>query len=217
MQEIEDVVCFTKQVLGDEATGHDFFHAQRVARLAAQLYKQATTPTKKEIQLILMMGYLHDTIDEKIVSQPQKQLYYIEQLPSVQQLMPADKAELLDTIQHLSYSKNLEQAHELSIRGKYVQDADRLDALGAIGIARAFAYGGHKGQLLYDSTIPFTRSRSVEEYRQQKTTVHHFYDKLFHLSSEINTPEGRQLAVERTRYMKQFMDQFLTEWDCTEK
>lgn len=211
---LNDVMEFSKDVLGNDSTGHDFFHAQRVAQLAVTMYKKDFPNfTSNDINLILIMGYLHDVVDDKIINDIPKQLDAINQLPSVKNLTQIEYQELLYTIQHLSYSKNIDHHYELSIRGQYIQDADRIDALGAIGIARAFAYGGKKGNLLHDPNIKFSKSNSKQEYRtKHTTTINHFYEKLLTLEFLMNTPQGKEIARIRTNYMKDFLDEFFYEW-----
>lgn len=95
-----------------------------------------------------------------------------------------------------------------------MQDADRIDALGAIGIARAFAYGGKKGNLIYDPNIPVSEDKSKQTYRtKETTTINHFYEKLLKLHSLMNTTQGKIIAAERTAYMEQFLKQFFSEWE----
>lgn len=213
--EIQDVIDLTQKVLGKDATGHDFFHAQRVARLAVKMYiKDFPDYSNEDVKLLLLMGYLHDVIDDKITENSDWQLKLIQQLPSVERLSTEARDELFYTIQHMSYSKNLERHYELSQRGKYVQDADRIDALGAIGIARAFAYGGKKGNLIYDPNIPVSEDKSKQTYRtKETTTINHFYEKLLKLHSLMNTTQGKIIAAERTAYMEQFLKQFFSEWE----
>jgi uncharacterized protein len=100
-----------------------------------------------------------------------------------------------------------------TIEGRCVQDADRLDALGAIGIARAFAYGGHKGRALYDPAIPPQPHATFEAYKKNTgPTLNHFYEKLLLLKDRMTTTTGRRLATERHAYLESFLDQFLAEW-----
>jgi len=114
----------------------------------------------------------------------------------------------------MSFSKELDGSGFDSLEFRIVQDADRLDAIGAIGIARAFSYGGHKGREFYDPEIPFTEITSKQEYRNSTTpTINHFYEKLLKLKDLMKTSTGRKMAEERHVFMKQFLDQFFKEWE----
>jgi uncharacterized protein len=101
-----------------------------------------------------------------------------------------------------------------TLEGQCVQDADRLDALGAIGIARAFAYGGHKGQEIYDPSAPPTLHESFEAYKRgASSTINHFYEKLLLLADRMNTAAGKRLAAGRHRFLEQYLEQFFAEWE----
>lgn len=211
---IQDIVEITKKELGNDPTGHDFFHAKRVANLAVHLYKENHKYTKEDIKILLIMGYLHDIIDDKITDNVKEKINQIKELPSIKSLSEKDKAEVFDTIQNMSYSKNLVSKHHLSLKGQYIQDADRIDALGAVGIARTFAYGGKKGNLIYDPALRPSINTSKEVYRNKKsTTINHFYEKLLNLTGLMNTNEGKAIAKKRTKYMKDFLDEFFKEWN----
>lgn len=211
---IEDVLELSKKELGADPTGHDFFHAERVAKLAVSLYTKNNSYTEQDVKLLLIMGYLHDVIDDKLTDDIPGKINEILGLRSIEELKPEELAEVMDTIKNMSYSRNLINTHHLSLKGQYVQDADRLDALGAIGIARAFAYGGHHGNLIYNPTIKPTTNISKEAYRNKKsTTINHFYEKLLNLENSMNTSAGKMMAEKRTRYMKSFLSEFLKEWD----
>lgn len=213
---IHDIVELSKKELGNDPTGHDFFHAKRVANLAVSLYTKNNSYTEQDIKLLLIMGYLHDIIDDKITNDISTKINEIMELPSIKTLSNAEVEEVFDTIQNMSYSKNLQSNHHLSLKGQYIQDSDRLDALGAIGIARAFAYGGKKGNLIYDPSIQPTPNISKKVYRNKKsTTINHFYEKLLDLSDSMNTSEGKIIAEQRIGYMKSFLNEFFNEWNET--
>src|SRR5699024_3099173 len=111
-----------------------------------------------------------------------------------------------------SYSSNLVDKKTLTKEGQIVQDADRLDAIGAIGIGRAFYYGGHKHEAMYDPAILPRQHLTKARYRQPSTVINHFYEKLLLLKEQINTVEGRRIAKQRHQILQQFVHQFEQEW-----
>jgi uncharacterized protein len=120
--------------------------------------------------------------------------------------------EVLHIIKNMSY-KGGHAGEPLSLEGRVVQDADRLDAIGAIGIGRTFAYSGAKGQLMYDPEIPVREEMTKEEYRNGKSTaINHFYEKLLKLKHGINTAYARKLADDRHEFMEEFLERFSLEW-----
>lgn len=214
--DLTEIKEFAKKYLDGDITGHDYFHVDHVAKIGAQLYRNDHTENADEhsIYLIQIAAYLHDTIDEKITNNIDQHLTEIRNLKSIQALSDADQDNIFDTIQNMSFSKNIEHHHELSFEGQYVQDADRIEALGAIGIARAFAYGGKHDNPIYDPRIPVTQLTSHDQYRtKQETTINHFYEKLFPLEELMNTSSGKKLAHQRTEVMRNFVDEFLNEWN----
>ncbi len=218
----DEIVRFAKSRLKDDTTGHDFWHGQRVARLGQRLYqadceKQQVRPDPETRDLIHVAGLVHDTIDEKICSDPEATLEALKHTLEHAGLTSAQEADVVMTITHMSYSKNIKQRQSLSLSGKYVQDADRLEALGAIGIARAFTYGGRVGNKIYDPEIRPVKLVSHEQYRHhESTTLNHFDEKLFHLEALMNTSSGKHLAHERTLYLKAYVARFKEEWDGTD-
>lgn len=208
---------FTKKQLAGEKTGHDFYHGRRVASLATKMYL-ADHPDARADSVVCAIiqagGYLHDTIDEKVCADPEKVVNEIKQLLPKAGFSEFETKDILFSIQHLSFSKNIEHHYQLPLTGQYVQDADRIESLGAIGIARAFTYGGKHGNLIYDPEIKPVELVSHDQYRQHKeTTINHFYEKLFHLADLMNTPGGKKEAQRRTDYMKDFVREFLDEWN----
>lgn len=182
--------------LGGEPTGHDFYHVQRVVGLAQTLAK----PYPHIDGYILTLAcWLHDIDDRKIV--------YHGAHVGVDEFMLLNRVDqtvaqrVKDIIDNLSYSSSLLGKKETTLEGQIAQDADRLDALGAIGIARAFAYGGNKGRLLVDPT------------HATPATVDHFAEKLFKLEALMNTPLGKTMAHERSAFMKHFIATFEKEVD----
>lgn len=215
--DISPVIEFTKQQLKSEKTGHDFYHGQRVAKLATKMYL-ADNPNAHEnsrmVAIIQAGGYLHDTIDEKVCNVPEKVIKQIKVLLPQVGFEELEVKDILFTIQHLSFSKNIERRYQLPLSGQYVQDADRLESLGAIGIARAFTYGGKHGNLIYDPEIKPVKLVSHDQYRQHtETTINHFYEKLFFLEDLMNTKSGKQEARRRTKLMHDFVDEFMQEWN----
>lgn len=215
--DIAPVIAFVKAKLADERTGHDFYHAQRVADLASRMYLQdypAAHADSRIVAIIRSGGYLHDTIDEKVCSNPEKVIEQIKPLLEQVGFEALERQDILFTIEHLSFSKNIEQHYRLPLSGQYVQDADRIESLGAIGIARAFTYGGKHGNLIYDPQIKPEKLVSHDQYRNhEETTINHFYEKLFLLQDLMNTPSGQKEAQRRTQFMQQFVNEFMQEWN----
>lgn len=207
------IKAYTKIILQMDVSGHDFYHCQRVAVSAQKLWQQdfSTATYNDEINAA---SYLHDTIDEKIVADPQKALSQIRTLLTTAGFNASQQKDIISTITQMSFSKNIAQQQQLPLFGQYVQDADRLDALGAIGIARAFAYGGSHQQPIYDPHHQPEKLSNHFQYRHhQTTTINHFYEKLLHLQNLMNTKAGKKLAQQRSQYMQQFLTEFQQEWD----
>lgn len=207
---MDALIQYVKQCFKEEYTGHDFFHAQRVVSLAEKMYeKEVSFPKEEELRLIKAIGYLHDVVDEKLTSKREEHYQEINSLLEQEGFSPKEQEEILYVIEHLSFSKNQKERASLSLLGQIVQDADRLDAIGAIGIARAFAFGGRKDQALYDERFPLIKK--IPEKRSS-STLHHFYEKLFFIENQMNTKIGQAIAKERTQYLKKFTEEFLKEW-----
>lgn len=207
------IKAYTKRILQTDVSGHDFYHCQRVAVSAQKLWQQdfSTATYNDEIDAA---SYLHDTIDEKIVTDPQKALSQIRTLLTTVGFNASQQKDIISTITQMSFSKNITKQQQLPLFGQYVQDADRLDALGAIGIARAFAYGGSHQQPIYDPHLQPEKLSNHFQYRHhQTTTINHFYEKLLHLQNLMNTKAGKKSAQQRSQYMQQFLTEFQQEWD----
>ncbi|MDF7637299.1 HD domain-containing protein [Leuconostocaceae bacterium ESL0958] len=209
---LTQIKAYSQSVLADDRTGHDYLHAQQVANLALKLYQQdhgTGSLTDSEQVILLGAAYLHDTIDDKVVADVAASMEMVASLLQEVGLSLLIQAEIADIITHMSYSANLRQRYQLSQLGQYVQDADRLAALGAIGIARAFAFGGQHQRKLYDPASKPVLLTDKAQYRQHEgTTINHFYEKLLHLAPLLNTPAGQQEGQRRTAYMKDFLREF---------
>lgn len=198
---------FVEEKLGDDTTGHDLNHIKRVENLALSLADQEGMTTT-EIITIRAAVLLHDVIDEKLVDDIATAKEGVWTILQKSGASEHELAVIRDTIENMSYSKNLKEKYELTKVGKIVQDADRLDAIGAIGIARTFYYGGSKGHAMYDDTEPFDPDTMDEAaYRTSENVVNHFYEKLLRLEHLMNTQTGKRLARERTAFMQTFLDQ----------
>ncbi|WP_066061228.1 HD domain-containing protein [Neobacillus soli] len=209
-QIIEQTKVYVRNELGEDATGHDWFHVDRVRRNALHICQEEKIG---EPFIIEMAALLHDIPDEKLNESAEKGK---EKLASFfQRITLPDEAKnhIIQIIESISY-KGGRKTELKTVEAKIVQDADRLDAIGAIGIARAFAYGGKKGQLIYDPNIAIRAEMSLDEYRKGKSTsIHHFYEKLLKLKDLMNTEAARKMAESRQQMMVVFLEQFYQEWD----
>ncbi len=187
---IEKAKSYVNELLGQEATGHDYFHAQRVYRQAMRLAKNKDA----NLTVIGLASLLHDLDDKKISQGTSRALDFLKRHNVL------ETQEIMDIIDNMSFSSHLVGKKVTSLEGKIVQDADRLDALGAIGIARCFSYSGKKQRPLY------------LENSNDDTAIAHFYQKLFKLPDLMNTEEARQIALERVEFMKKYLQEFYKEW-----
>lgn len=215
--DIELVKQFTQDHLKGEKTGHDYYHGQRVANLATKMYLSDYPDAHADSRVVAIIqigSYLHDTIDEKICDDPSKVVAEIKELLPKVGFTELEAQDILFTIQHMSFSANIEHHYKLPLSGQYVQDADRIESLGAIGIARAFTYGGKHGNKIYDPEIKPEKLVSHDQYRNHvETTINHFYEKLFDLEGLMNTPAAKKEAHRRTEYMREFVQEFMDEWN----
>lgn len=209
-QIIEQTEVYVQKELGQDATGHDWFHVDRVRGNALTIYKQEN---QGDAFVIEMAALLHDIADEKLNDSVEKGEAKLEAFLNSILLEKETKDHIKQIIETISY-KGGRKTELATIEAKIVQDADRLDAIGAIGIARAFAYGGKKGQPIYDPNIQVREEMTLEEYRKGKSTsIHHFYEKLLKLKDLLNTKTAKDMAEKRQKMMELFLEQFFQEWN----
>ena len=207
---LEMIKKFAQGVIGDDMTGHDWRHALRVEANAKKI--SPSELPKEAIEIIRAACWLHDTIDEKIADDKLATIFDVETTLRENEASDQQVDEVLYIIQNLSYSKNIDQKQKLSLLGQIVQDADRMDAIGAIGTARAFYYGGSKHHLIYDDTRPRkAQDITAENYRDQNSVVNHFFEKLLILKNSMNTEKGKEMAEHRTKVMEYFLDELFDE------
>lgn len=201
---------YMEATLGQDQTGHSVDHIKRVVHLAQKIAQAEQQP----LFMPLFAATLHDVIDPKLFAQPEQARQALTTFLQQIQVPAAIQQELWDIIDHMSFRKNLEQPQKLTLAGQIVQDADRLDAIGAIGIGRTFYYGGHFGDPMYDPALPPRQHMTAAEYAQGNSTViNHFYEKLLTLAQQMNTPTGQQLAADRQAFMETFLTRFKAEWE----
>jgi len=207
---IEQTEVYVRNELGEDATGHDWFHVDRVRRNALHICKEEKAG---DPFIIEMAALLHDISDEKLNESSEKGEEKLEAFLQTLPLNDHDKKHIKQIIATISF-KGGKKTILSTIEAEIVQDADRLDAIGAIGIARAFAYGGKKGQSIYDPGIAVRKEMTVTEYRKGKSTsIHHFYEKLLKLKDLLNTATAQKMAESRQQMMETFLEQFYQEWD----
>lgn len=210
---IEKIRQYAKEKLGKDRSGHDFYHVERVAKIAQELAEQEGIADK---MIIEAASYLHDVIDDKVAEDVEKEREDLEKFLKDIDLTSLEINEIVDIIENISFSKELEHGKaKLTFAGKIVQDADRIDALGAIGILRTAYYGGHTQSPLYDPNIQTQNFQSKKEYRKNSTVINHFYEKLFKLPATMNTAAGKAEADRRVVFMKDFLKTFYEEWDLS--
>lgn len=203
---------FVKEKLFGEGTGHDWWHIERVYRNSLLLLeKDSVDHVNKEV--IELAALLHDIADWKFYSGdeaigPKAAREWLES----QDIDDYIIEHVCEIIQDLSFKGANTKSSMKTLEGKIVQDADRLDAIGAIGIARAFAYGGYKGQELYNPMIHPKEHKTFAEYKSQNTTtINHFFEKLLLLKERMNTEAAKEIAQERHYYMVDFLETFFKE------
>jgi uncharacterized protein len=219
-QIIQQTAAFVRQEFEHDSSGHDWWHIHRVWKNALAICQSENA----DVFTVELAALLHDLDDWKLQPSPPSPLPMGEGRDETpvraaawlrqMEIDPAVSAHVCEIIAHLSFKGAGVENKISTIEGMIVQDADRLDAIGAVGIARAFAYGGHAGRPLYDPDEPPHMHQSFEQYKASRSaTINHFYEKLLLLKERMNTKTAKLIAEQRHATMETFLDQFMKEWD----
>lgn len=208
---IRNTIAFVKDELKDAEGGHDWFHIERVYKNSIHI-----SEGEKVDKIVVALGaLLHDIADSKFHNGddtvgPKKAREFLKTQNVGEEIIE----HVVKIIENVSFSGGNKTQKFTSLELEVVQDADRLDALGAIGIARTFNYGGFKNRKLYDPEITPKLNMSPSEYKASNSpTINHFYEKLLLLKDRMNTETGRKIAIERHQFMETFLDHFYAEWN----
>ena len=206
---IDQALAYMKEKFEHEYSGHDYFHTLRVFNMATRIAKSE----QADVELVQLAALLHDVDDRKLSPATNEQQTNARSFLRAHGVDEATIEAICKMIREVSFVGN-ESVTPVTLEGKCVQDADRLDAIGAIGIARAFAYGGNHQRLMYHPDVKPNLNMSREEYiKSQSTTINHFYEKLFKLTAMMNTKTAIEIARAREAYMKEYVDEILSEWN----
>ncbi|MGN0251581.1 MAG: HD domain-containing protein [Oliverpabstia sp.] len=207
---IENAIRYVEQIFADDYSGHDYHHTMRVYRLAVQIADKENA----DMLIVQLASLLHDVDDVKLSPEThdtKKNAVEFMRSNSVDDKIINSVCNIIDEVSFAGTDSIVPS----TIEGKCVQDADRLDAMGAIGIARAFAYGGSKGRKIYDPDIKPLRNMNKVNYRQNhnSTSFNHFYEKLLLLKDMMNTETAKKMAEHRQSVMEDYLEEFVAEWD----
>ena len=214
MDQLEMINRYMKDALAKDNTGHSIDHINRVLALANKIMAHEKNA---DAFVVRAAALLHDVYDDKLYDSQEDILAaknnMISFLLSIG-VHPEMIEEITYIIDNMSWSKSLEGTQELNINGQIVQDADRLEAMGAIAITRAITYGAVKNRVLYDPEIQPHSPQNKTDYRNQKsTTINHFYEKLLLIQDKLNTDTARKISESRQQFMLSFLAQFKAEWE----
>lgn len=207
---IEKTKRYVKDTLSKDASGHDWWHVYRVWKLAMYLAKEENANE----YIVALAALLHDIADWKfnngdLTAGPKVAREWLMSL-NVDDTIISSVCNIIETISFKGANVHCDLK---SLEAKVVQDADRLDAIGAIGIGRTFAYGGHQGRAMYEPNISPDQHHTFEDYKNSEgTTVNHFYEKLLLLKDRMNTRAGKQIAEKRHQLMVNYLEEFMNEW-----
>ncbi|MFD1062474.1 HD domain-containing protein [Winogradskyella litorisediminis] len=209
---IEATITFVKSELANAEGGHDWFHIERVYKNTLNIAKHEDV----DIEVVSLAALLHDIADPKFHDGDETVGPKIARKFLFEQNVDSKVIEhVVAIIENMSFKNTFEEGEKFTSKElEVVQDADRLDAIGAIGIARCFNYGGFKNRALYNPEIAPNLNMTKEEYKNSSApTINHFYEKLLLLKDKMNTKTGQKIAAERHSYMEKFLKQFYAEWN----
>ena len=210
MQLVDSIAGHVRAKFAEESSGHDWHHIERVWRLARRIGEEEGA----DLVIVELGALLHDIADWKFHAGdecvgPREAARLLAAEGAPEDVIEA----VVDIVATVSYKGAGVATPMRSLEGRCVQDADRIDALGAIGIARCFAYGGHAGRPIHDPAVLPVLHVSAEAYKSARgSSLNHFHEKLLLLKERMHTASGRAIAAERHRYMEEFVRQFLAEW-----
>lgn len=206
---LKETEIFVKSILGGDSSGHDWWHIHRVRTMALIIAKSEGA----DLFLVELAALLHDVDDWKLAGNGGEELRVKKWLQKCG-VKNGVTEKICTIIEGVSFKGAGVNTSTRDPECSVLQDADRLDAMGAIGIARTFAYGGSRGRGIYDPRIAPVMHSDFEDYKKSNApTINHFYEKLLLLKDQMQTPTGRILAKQRHKFMLQFLDQFYAEWN----
>jgi uncharacterized protein len=206
---VDRTARFVRSELSGEPTGHDWWHAERVRNVATLI----ASSEGADIFTVSLAALLHDVGDFKFTGSEEEGPRRAGEFLTGERVEPEIVAQVQDIIRRMSFKGNGVKDPTLSLEGQCVQDADRLDAIGAVGVARTFAYGGYVRRLIHDPDVAPAEHHTVAEYRNSHgTTINHFHEKLLLLQRRLNTETGCRIAKRRHDYMIGFLTEFEREW-----
>lgn len=207
---IDETIKFVKEKLAGDSSGHDWWHIYRVWNLARNIQKAEGG----DLFVIELSALLHDVADWKFYENEQEGLNIVRTFLESQRLETSIINSVVSIIENVSFKGAGVKDRMTTIEGKIVQDADRLDAIGAVGVARTFAFGGKYGNEMHNPDSEIIMHNNFEQYKKSNgTTINHFHEKLLLLKDRMNTATAKKMANLRHNYMEQFLNQFMNEWD----
>jgi uncharacterized protein len=209
---VQKTVTFARETLARAEGGHDWHHTERVWKMARLIREKEK---KGDLLTIELAALLHDISDPKFNEGDEEKGSQVAYNFLIREEVDRERAEhVREIIRYISFKGGKPQDRIDTIEFQIVQDADRLDAMGAIGIARAFNYGGFRNRPLHDPATPLQEYRDPKSYYQSGApTINHFHEKLLKLKDLMNTPTGRQMAEDRHEFMLLFLERFYRDWD----